>query len=285
MIALQSCLPLLFLLAWSSGAVFAKLGLEDASVSVFLAIRASGALLAVLVLCTLYSGGAGIRSKLSLPVNLLLKTLVTGLLLQVFYQSAYFLALDHGLTPGLLALVLGLQPLLTPLIAGEPIARHRFLFLALGLGGLVLAVIGAKNVSGFTLAGLAFAWVSVIAITLGSVMQKKLSIDPMVSAFYQNLIAASVFITALPLTTVRLDITPTFMMSAAWMILVVSTLAVLLLFYMLSSRSASQVSFLFYLVPLFTIALDYLVFGHSISIVTCIGAFFIIMAMRGFNQT
>lgn len=284
MISMQLRVPLLFLLAWSSGAVFVKLGLEDASVSVFLAVRAVGATLAVFMLCLFYQNRTGIASRLQIPFHLLLKTLLAGLLLQVGYQSSYFLALSNGLTPGLLALVLGLQPLITPLLAGESIGRRRFLFLLLGLIGLVLAVVGAKTVSGMTVTGLAFALVSVLAITIGSVMQKKLSIDPIVSAFYQNLIASAVFMAVLPATTLYLDITPTFIISAGWMILIVSTLAVLLLFQMLSTHSASHVSFLFYLVPVFTITLDFLIFGNPISAITLMGALCIIWAMRGFNR-
>ena len=38
---------------------------------------------------------------------------VTGLLLQIFYQAFYFLSIRYELSPGLVSIVLGLQPIMT----------------------------------------------------------------------------------------------------------------------------------------------------------------------------
>ncbi|WP_313741444.1 DMT family transporter [Pseudomonas sp.] len=276
--------PLLFLLMWSSGAIFVKLGLEDASVSVFLTVRAIGATLALGVVCAVIVQRTNMRTLLVLPRPLLLRAMVIGLLIQVGYQAAYFLALDHQLTPGVLAIILGLQPILTPALARERLERASCCYLGLGLAGLIIAILGAREVGAVTAIGVLFGLVSVLAISAGSVMQKRSVIHPIASAFYQTLTASCVFVLALPFTQLALNVTPQFLVAATWMILIVSTCAVLLLFYMLSRKAASQVGVLFYLVPVVTVVLDYIVFGNTISWVTLFGALVIVVAVRRFSQ-
>ncbi|WP_459207874.1 DMT family transporter [Pseudomonas sp. MLB6B] len=284
MSALERYAPLLFLLMWSSGAIFVKLGLEDASVSVFLTVRAIGATLALGVVCAVIVQRANMRTLLVLPRPLLLRAMVIGLLIQVGYQAAYFLALDQQLTPGVLAIILGLQPILTPALAQERLERASCCYLGLGLAGLIIAILGAREVGAVTAIGVLFGLVSVLAISAGSVMQKRSVIHPVASAFYQTLTASCVFVLALPFTQVALNVTPQFLVAATWMILIVSTCAVLLLFYMLSRKAASQVGVLFYLVPVVTVVLDYIVFGNTISWVTLFGALVIVVAVRRFSQ-
>jgi drug/metabolite transporter (DMT)-like permease len=277
--------PLAFLVMWSSGAIFVKIGLEYASVSAFLLIRSAGAAMCLLIILLIISKRKqkplfNLRSR-----NVISTAIFIGLVLQVGYQSAYFLALDYQLTPGVLAMILGLQPILTPLLGREKIGSKGFVFLMLGLAGLVVAVYGAKEVGAVTPLGLFFGISSVLAISIGSVMQKRARIDPLTSAFYQSLAAAVVFLAIMPATSIHLEITLPFILSALWMILIVSTLAVLLLFYMLSKDSASKVSVLFYMVPVLTVLLDYIVFGNSISWTTALGATLIILSIQGFNHT
>lgn len=284
MTALEKYSPLLFLLMWSSGAIFVKLGLEEASVSVFLTVRSIGAALALFLAGVFIARGTGIRALFGLPKSQLLRAVVIGLLLQVGYQSAYFLALYHALTPGVLALILGLQPILTPLFANEKIGKQGYAYLGLGLAGLTTAIVGARELGAVTGLGLLFGLVSVFAISAGSVMQKRSVIHPVASAFYQTLMAALLFSAILPFTPVKLNVNPQFLMSATWMIVVVSTLAVLLLFRMLARESASKVGVLFYMVPVVTIVLDYLIFGNKISWVTLAGALLIVTAVKGFGN-
>lgn len=275
--------PLLFLLMWSSGAIFVKLGLEDASVSVFLTVRSVGATATLLMIFLFITRGTGARSLL-LPKPLLMRAILIGLLLQVGYQSAYFLALNYKLTPGVLAIILGLQPILTPMFANEKIGKFGYFYLGVGLVGLITAIFGAREIGAVTGLGLFFGLISVVAISIGSVMQRRSVINPIVSAFYQTLTASFVFLAALPFTTARLNLTPEFIFSASWMIVVVSTLAVLLLFRMLAKDSASKVGVLFYMVPVVTILLDYLTFGNTVSWITVAGALLIIIAVKGFGK-
>ena len=284
MTALEKYSPLLFLLMWSSGAIFVKLGLEDASVSVFLTIRSVGATVALLFVCLLLIDKKSLTKKMLLPKHLLIRAVVIGIFLQVSYQSAYFLALNYKLTPGVLAIVLGVQPILTPIIARERVGSRGYFYLLLGLIGLTIAILGARELGAVTLPGLLFGATSVLAISFGSVMQKKSAIDPIVSAFYQTLTASVIFLIFLPVTETHLNVTPIFILSASWMIVVVSTLAVLLLFHMLTKHSASKVGVLFYMIPIITMLLDYATFGNIVSWVTIAGALLVIVAVKGFGK-
>ncbi len=282
---LERCSPMLFLLTWSSGAIFVKLGLQYASVSVFLTIRSVGATVALFIAFTLITNRRKVWKKLYLTRSSLLRTILTGILLQVGYQSAFFLALYYNLSPGSLSIVLGTQPVLTSLFAGEKLRPTSYLFLALGIFGLTISIIGAREIGSVTSMGLIFGAISVIAISLGSAMQKKSKIDTIASAFYQSLIASLVFLVALPMTSIKLTITPEFILSATWMIVMVSTLAILLMFYLLKHNSASNVGTLFYLVPTLTITLDYLIFNNGVTWTTIAGALVVLAAVWGFRQT
>ncbi|QTG90825.1 EamA family transporter, partial [Vibrio furnissii] len=56
-----------------------------------------------------------------------------------------------------------------------------------------------------------------------------------------------------------------------WMSVVVSTGALLLLMLMLKHQSASQVSVLFYCIPVLTILFDYALFGTTLSVMSWVG--------------
>ncbi|MDH2384325.1 hypothetical protein [Bradyrhizobium sp. CER78] len=91
--------PLLFLVMWSSGAIFVKLGLMSSSVWTFLAIRSTGAMLVLAVVLAI-GFRSDLRAALMLPRRVILWAVFVGVLLQAGYQGAYFLAIAHKLSPG-----------------------------------------------------------------------------------------------------------------------------------------------------------------------------------------
>jgi drug/metabolite transporter (DMT)-like permease len=269
--ALRSLAPIAFLLMWSSGSIFVKLGLASASVWSFLAIRASGALILLVVFCAVWYRRQFV-SVLCIDKRQCMQALTLGLLLQGTYQGFFFLAIADGLAPGTLALILGLQPLLTPLIARERLPFRAYALLALGFAGLVLAIYGARGVGAITPVGVACGLASVLSMTVGSVYQQRLHIHPLPSAIYQNVASSVAFAVIVAIVGWHVQVTPSFILASAWMICVVSVGALLLLLYLLSTESASSVGVLFYLIPIVTMVFDYLVFGTNVSAVTGVGA-------------
>ncbi|WP_242009710.1 hypothetical protein [Vibrio furnissii] len=143
-ISLLTLAPILFLLMWSSGAVMVKLGVAQASVWSFLIARSAISLVLTLLLLRVMRGRWLPRlahSSRATRWNLL----GSGLLLQAGYLSTYFLAISSGLSPGLVTVILGLQPLITPLLARQRQSRRAAGFLLFGFAGLCLAVGVRRN--------------------------------------------------------------------------------------------------------------------------------------------
>ncbi len=231
--------PLLFLAMWSSGALFVKAGLQDSSVLSFLLVRSLGALLVMAVLlATLLP--AEIRCLFSMPRSSWIRLLLVGLLLQVLYQGCFFASIAHDLSPGMLAIVLGCQPLLTPVFALERIGGKGYLVLLIGFVGLLIAVTGGGTVDVVTIPGLIFAGLSVLAMTLGTILQKHTNVNVMSSVLVQYCLSSLIFAFGVGLYGFDAKLTPQFIFSALWMIVVVSVGAVLLLVYMLKGVQSKQ---------------------------------------------
>jgi drug/metabolite transporter (DMT)-like permease len=276
--------PVAFLLMWSSGAVMVKIGLESSSVWSFLAVRSFGAtvVLALICLVALAIGTASIR--FALDRRALLQMVVVGLSLHVGYQCLFFLSLDHGLAPGVLAIILGLQPLFVPVLAGERVGVREGAVLICGFLGLAVCIWGSRSLGGFTAAGALFGVMSAIAISWGTIKQSSLDVHPVVSALYQSVVGCVVFGTVVAITGWQIDPTTGFVVASLWMILVVSVGATLLLFLMLRYGVAGRVGVLFYMVPVLAVLLDYLVFGTEVSWLTALGALVVAASVVAYRR-
>lgn len=102
-------LATLFVLLWSSGAIFSRWGLEHASAFAFLFFRCAIALAVLLAI--------GLWQRQCLPApGTRRRVALIGVLMIGSYQICYLLALEQGITPGVLATLLGVQPILTQFI-------------------------------------------------------------------------------------------------------------------------------------------------------------------------
>jgi drug/metabolite transporter (DMT)-like permease len=245
----------LFVLLWSSGAIFSKLGLSQASTLVFLSLRFALAL-AVLSLLALARGRWLPRTG-SAP-----RVALTGAVLVGGYSIAYLLALDQGITPGLLATLLGLQPLVTLVLTERPLRAARFAGLAVALAGLVLVVLDSalRARTGWT--GLACAFAALTCITFGTLLQKRLAQSPLDVMPLQYAVALVLCLGLLPFTELRADWSPQLVLSVGWLALVISVAATLLLYHLIQRGNLVNVTSLFYLVPAGTALLDWLVLGN-----------------------
>jgi drug/metabolite transporter (DMT)-like permease len=97
----------LFVLLWSSGAIFSKWGLAHASPFAFLLIRFAIALVGLVILVPV------LKLKLPRPGRPMVYAAATGCVLLGAYQIFYLLALDLKVTPGVMATLMGVQPILT----------------------------------------------------------------------------------------------------------------------------------------------------------------------------
>ncbi|BFO08919.1 hypothetical protein GGER_14290 [Serratia rubidaea] len=147
---------------------FSRWGLEHASALVFLFFRCA------IALALLTAIGLWQRRLLPDPGSRWRVALI-GLLMIGGYQIAYLLALEWGITPGVLATLLGVQPIITQFVTERRCGGLRGLGLLLALGGLTLVVYQSIRVAHFSPLGIVCAFIALGCMTLGTLLQKACS--------------------------------------------------------------------------------------------------------------
>lgn len=254
----------LFVLLWSSGALFARWGLDHASPFAFLCMRFS---LALAVLSLL----AWRRARWLPPAGTRRLSAATGAVLVGGYSVFYLLALAHGVTPGLLATILGVQPLATLVCTERPIRRSRFWGLGLALAGLTLVVLDSLLAARASPIGLGCAMLALACMTGGTLLQKRLHASPLEVLPLQYAMALLLCAALLPLEPVRVEWTTGLLVTVVWLGLVISVAATLVLYRLIGAGNLVNVTSLFYLVPAGTAALDWMVFGNAMAPVALAG--------------
>ena len=276
----------LFVLLWSTGFVGAKYGLPDAEPFTFLAVRlliATG-LLAVAAAVTrtrITAGQAG-------------RAAVSGLLLHATYLGGVFWAIAHGTPAGVSAVVVSLQPVLVAALAlpllGERLVARQWLGLVLGIAGVALVV--APHLGGSVpAAGLLSCLVALAGGTGGTLWQKRYGdgIPLLWGTCCQYVAATAVLaVASASVEHQRISWTPRFVGALAWLVVVLSLGAVLLLMLLLRRGTASSVSSLLYLVPPATALEAWLLFDETLTPVSAAGvavtALGVALAVRPTNQ-
>lgn len=257
--------PALFVLLWSTGFIGGKLGLPHAEPLTFLLWRM--ALVAVVLLAL----SAWQKAPWPASWRAVGHIAVAGLLVHGVYLGGVFGALKQGLPAGTVALIVGLQPLLTALVAGpllgERITGRQWLGFALGLAG-VTAVVWEKlslNVGGPLGIGLSVA--ALLGISIGTLYQKRhcSDMDLRTGTTIQYAATGTVLAIVAPFTeTMRIDWAADFIFALVWLCLVLSVGAIFLLFALIRRGAASKVASLFYLVPPVTALMAWALFGEKL---------------------
>jgi EamA-like transporter family. len=209
-----------------------------------------------------------------------------GIVLLGAYQIFYLLALDLKVTPGVIATVMGVQPILTAVIMERRHSFSRSLGLLLGLAGLVLVVYQGIGLAGLSWAGMLYALLALASMTAGTLMQKRITHNPLGTLPLQYLAGLLVCAVFVPFQPFHFEHSAGFVVPVLWMGLVVSVLATLLLYRMIARGNLVNVTSLFYLVPAVTAVMDYLIFGNKLAALSVLGmAMIIIGLMFVFRKT
>ena len=265
-------MPVVFVLIWSTGFIVAKFGLPYAPPLTFLVMRYVLSILCFLV--WIHFSGAHWPTCRRQWGHLA----VTGLFMHAGYLGGVWVAVKSGMGSGLVALIVGLQPVLTAVWisqwAGLKISRFQWLGLTFGLAGLLLVVwrklgVGTE-VSGFTLAAAVFA---LLSITAGTLYQKNfVKANDVRTANVIQLLAA--LLVTLPLTLLETEAiiwNAEFIGAMAWSVLVLTLGGSSLLYVLLQRGAAMAVTSLLYLVPPTTALMAWALFGESITVATIVG--------------
>ncbi|QTS84549.1 DMT family transporter [Ectopseudomonas khazarica] len=262
----------LFVLLWSAGAIFARLGLDHASPFAFLVLRFALACVALALLAS--------HSGIWLPQRgLRCSTARAGLLMIGGYSICYMLALAEGITPGVLATVLGVQPILTLMLLERRASPLRVLGLLTALGGLTIVVSDSLLYSALPVSGMLFALGALLCITLGSIAQKNLRQSPMHALPLQYGLCLLASLLLLPSQDWRVEYDVGLLLPLLWMGLVISVGAQLLLYRLIQAGNLVNVTSLFYLVPVTTGVLDYLLLGNRLSAHALVGMAAILLGL------
>ncbi len=253
-----------FVLLWGSAAIFTRWALDHSSVFAVLVLRFGLALGALLVI--------GLRTRRWLPLPGTRRQVAgTGLLLIGSYSVCYFQAIAHGITPGLLATLLGTQPILTLLLTERRFSSRRLLGLLLSLGGLVLVVYQSLIVTRLSGPGMGFALGALLCITVGALQQKRIQQPPEQVLPLQYLMTLLLCLVFVPFQPFHFELDTGFVVPLLWLGLVVSVGAQLLLYRLIRGGNLVNVTSLFYLVPVVTVILDYLLLDNALPALSVAG--------------
>ncbi|MFC6670947.1 EamA family transporter [Marinobacterium aestuariivivens] len=181
------------------------------------------------------------------------------------YSICYFSALEEGMTPGMLATLLGIQPILTLVLTERRLQAARLAGLVLALAGLVLVVYQSLVMTRLSAGGLGFALGALLCMTAGAIMQKGLKQSPGEVLLLQYGASLVLCLLLLPFKPFEFELTAGFLVPLLWLGLVISVVAQLLLYRLIQTGSLVNVTSLFYLVPVATAAMDYLFLGNALS--------------------
>ncbi len=272
----QDALPAVFVVMWSTGFIGSKLGAPYSEPFTFLMVRfwIAAALMGVIALML---GARWPKSPARFG-----HAVVVGVLIHGLYLGGVFWAIDGGVSAGLAALIVSLQPLVTGLAAG-PVLGERVTFkqwagLGLGFAGVAMVVWQQLDISASELdammAGVLVCVLSMAGIAAGSIYQRKFcGAEDLRGHQTVQLGAAAIVMTVLSfsLESQTLDWTTEFIIALVWLACVMSVGTFTLLYALIRRGAASQVSSLFYMIPPVTALMAYFLFDEMLGALSMIG--------------
>ncbi|MBJ9720365.1 DMT family transporter [Acinetobacter calcoaceticus] len=261
-----------FVLLWGSAAIFTRWGLDNASPIALLILRFSTALIVLFIL-------AIFRKRLLPKHGTRKQVLLTGLLIIAGYSICYFKAMAHGVTPGLMATIMGIQPILTLCLLEKNLQKERLVGLFIALAGLILLVWKSLTMSFIAPIGMFFALTALICITFGAIMQKNIQQAPTDVLPLQYVISLVVCLFIVPFEHFEITWNSQLIISVLFLGILISVVAQLLLYRLLSQGNIVNVTSLFYLVPIVTALLDFFILKNKLPLAGLIGMMAILLGL------
>ena len=263
---------------WSSGFIVGTLAVRHAPGLSILFWRMSIAALAM--------GAIAMAMRAPWPRDrrAIVQMVVVGLLLQAAQFVGIFLALQHGVSAGLTALLAGSSPLLVAVLAtfllDEHLAPMQWMGSVIGVGGVILAVIEELHGGGSAL-GFVFAVIGLAGLVGGTLVQRAYGsdVDPKVANTIQ-LITATAVIAPLAAFTQGVGLSAQALAPLAWLVFGLSIGAVMLFFWLLRNEKSGEATSFLYLVPATTAIAGVPILGQSLSIGAVAGLVFALIGVR-----
>jgi drug/metabolite transporter (DMT)-like permease len=263
----------LFVLLWSTGFIVARYATRDAGPLTFIAIRLFVAALLLVVMAWLTHAPKPDRTQSKWLV-------ISAFGMHTMYLCGVFVSIDLGMPSGVSALIAGLHPVATSLLAHrllrEHLRRMQWVGVVMGFIGVVLVVIDrlAAKSTGITGWTLLAAAASVVGMSGGTLVQRRFSQDaPLLwgSVVQYSSSALTVLVGAIMIEHFEIDFTAQTLFSLAWAVIVLSLAAVLVMLWLLQRRAAANVSSLFFLTPALSTIEGAILFGERLGALAILG--------------
>lgn len=291
---LERFAPALFVFLWSTGFIGAKYIVPYAEPFTFLTIRY------VLAAVILFAIAYAFKQPLKLNREQFKASFAVGMLLHVIYIGGVFYAVSLGVSAGISAVIVSIQPVLVSLLAvpllGERLRWVQVVGLFLGVAGIALLLLPKVFQGDYTastsLVGIFICVIALLGTSGGYLVQKKMGSDiPFLSGTGAQYAVSAIAFAVLSFATEEqiIEWVPAFLFGLAWIVLMLSIASIVLLYGMLRTGSASKVSSLYYLVPPAAAIQAYFLFGEVIGFVGIIGmalaAIGVVLVMRQSTKT
>ncbi len=286
---LERYAPALFVFLWSTGFVGAKYIVPYAEPFTFLTIRY---FLAALIL---FAIAYAFKQPLKLNKEQFKASFAVGILLHVIYIGGVFYAVSLGVSAGISAVIVSIQPVLVSLLAvpllGERLRWVQVVGLFLGVAGIALLLLPKVFQGDYTastsIVGIVICVIALLGTSGGYLVQKKLGGEiPFLSGTGAQYAISAIAFAVLSVATEDQIIqwVPEFFFGLAWIVFMLSIASIVLLYGMLRTGTASKVSSLYYLVPPVAAIQAYFLFDEVIGFVGIIGMAFaglgVVLVMR-----
>ena len=269
--------PIVFVLLWSGGFAVAKVAIKYAEPLTLLVWRY---ILVVVLLVPFY-----LALKPPLPKRRMdwVHMAVVGVLVQGVYFGMCWFAFSLGISAGVVAIIMSLQPILVailaPTLANENVSWLRWTGLILGFIGVMVVIAARSRMEPPNVMGIGICIIALVGMTSGVLYEKRFGVShhPVISNLGQygaGLIF--VFPIAYSIETMQVQWTSALVSALAYLVIGNSILAITLLLAMIRAGEVSRVSALLFLVPPLAAIFGWLLLGEIMPPVAWIG-----MALAG----
>jgi len=191
-------------------------------------------------------------------------------LIHAGYLGGVFAAIDLGLSAGALAVITGLQPILTGVVVaagfGEKVSRAQWYGLALGFAGVLLVVWEKAAFEATPTAAFVAAFLCLISITVGTIYQKRFCADGEIAATNAIQLGLSAVVCGIVSLTIEQGAVvwaDELVIAIAWQVVLLSGVAWMLLYWLLRQGETTRVTSMFYLMTPSTAVMGWFLFGET----------------------
>jgi drug/metabolite transporter (DMT)-like permease len=283
--------PLIFVLIWSTGFIAAKYSMQNADPFVFLCLRMALTTLALIPI--LYLFGVTLPRKFW-PYR---HDMVTGVLLHCCYLGFVFWPIKQGMPSGIVAIIIGIQPILTMVLAsvyiGESFTIKKLIGLAVGFVGVTIVILGKFGFGliddgGLGLIPIGMCLLSLLSASCSVIYQKKFCdqshlLTGVLMQYVAATLATAIFAVMFG-ESWQVTWSTSFAIALTWQVFGLSIGGVVLLMSIIKLGEASRISSMFYLVPPLVVVEAHYLFSESLSVISIAGMALCVMGVYFVNR-